>query len=375
MMSRRRMGVFIGVMLVAIFLVAACARSTPTPTPTPVPPTPTPVTEEEPEGEAGTEVTALLQQALDALEANDVERAGNVLRSALTTTTDPALRVNIEKVLEALDGGEVQEAETQLARLLGVAAVPPQEEDGHGEEAKEGEELVLTGVAKEGYEIYQQVGCAQCHGVQGEGGLGPPLAGHTPDAVIRQVRNPVGNMPAFPPERLSDEDLQKIVAFILALGATAEHAHAPEELTTAQAHMLMTLLTLEDGALEDARHHIEHAIDLSEEPDVQERLRKSLELLDQGQQHDVEHELQELVGTVAPEKNITLRQLHLQLIESALGGEDLPEAEHHLQHFIDLAPDNEKEIAQQALSALQQGDLETAQTYLNELAESKEEEH
>ncbi len=375
MVRRLRTGMLFALLVGLALLIAACNRSAPTPTPTPVPPTPTPMPTKSTVGEE-VEVKALLQQAMEALEAGDVTAARNALRSALTATTDPAMRVALEEALTALEQDKSQEAQERLAKMLGLTVAPAKEEDGHqeGEEAGEGE-LALSGAAKEGYELYQQVGCAQCHGAQGEGGVGPPLAGHTPDAIIRQVRNPVGAMPAYPPERLSDEDLNKIVAFIQALGEAAEHAHAPEELTTAQAHMLMTLLTLEDNALDDAQHHIEHAITLSEDTTVQERLRKALDLLVQGEQHDAEHEIQELVGTVAPEKNVTLKQLHLQLIESSLQENDLAETEHHLQHFIDLASVKEKEIAQDVLTAVQQGDLNAAETRLQELTKGNEDDH
>lgn len=61
---------------------------------------------------------------------------------------------------------------------------------------------------------YQAAGCSSCHGQDGEGGVGPALAGHTDAQVEKQVRDPVGDMPAFGSEKLSDQQLALIVTYI-----------------------------------------------------------------------------------------------------------------------------------------------------------------
>ncbi|MDP2726072.1 MAG: c-type cytochrome [Dehalococcoidia bacterium] len=71
--------------------------------------------------------------------------------------------------------------------------------------------------------------CALCHGANGEGVVGPPLAGlaghmerlaqipgFSMEEGLKTIRNGIPNrMPAFPPSILSDEDLGNIVAYLL----------------------------------------------------------------------------------------------------------------------------------------------------------------
>ncbi|MEM5789284.1 MAG: cytochrome c [Syntrophobacteraceae bacterium] len=60
--------------------------------------------------------------------------------------------------------------------------------------------------------------CHQCH-PGGEGGLGPALNDKpAPGFLVKfQVRHGLGAMPGFPPERISDSELDSIVAYMLAL--------------------------------------------------------------------------------------------------------------------------------------------------------------
>lgn len=60
--------------------------------------------------------------------------------------------------------------------------------------------------------------CYKCH-TQGEGGMGPIINDKPlPRFLMRlQVRHGLGAMPAFPPERLSDEDLEAVLDYIVAL--------------------------------------------------------------------------------------------------------------------------------------------------------------
>ena len=68
-----------------------------------------------------------------------------------------------------------------------------------------------------GQALFSSKGCASCHGRDAEGGYGPALAGHTREQIVKQVRNPVGAMPTFDVNEVSDEELDQIVAFILSL--------------------------------------------------------------------------------------------------------------------------------------------------------------
>lgn len=88
--------------------------------------------------------------------------------------------------------------------------------------------------APDGHELYQR-NCAACHGSDGHGGVGVPLA--LPDfqyqvsdrylaSTIRHGR-PGRVMPAF--DRLSDEEVQAIVAYVRSLGPGRPVTHGDSE--------------------------------------------------------------------------------------------------------------------------------------------------
>lgn len=76
----------------------------------------------------------------------------------------------------------------------------------------------LSPEAEQGKALFTSKGCAGCHGPNAEGsGVGPNLAGKTEAQVKKQVRTPTGAMPAFTTAQVSDEELNKIAAFITSL--------------------------------------------------------------------------------------------------------------------------------------------------------------
>lgn len=63
---------------------------------------------------------------------------------------------------------------------------------------------------------FVEVGCYQCHGYQGQGGAGPRLA---PDPIslenfMRIVRRPPNVMPAYSPAVVSEQQLERIHAYL-----------------------------------------------------------------------------------------------------------------------------------------------------------------
>jgi mono/diheme cytochrome c family protein len=62
--------------------------------------------------------------------------------------------------------------------------------------------------------------CNQCHN-EGEASLGPALNNvPAPPFLVRiQIRNGLGAMPAFPPEKISDAEMDALLAYVLALRA------------------------------------------------------------------------------------------------------------------------------------------------------------
>lgn len=70
-----------------------------------------------------------------------------------------------------------------------------------------------------GKALYIANGCSACHGLNAEGtGVAPGIKGLTREAIKNKVRDPKSQMmPAYPPETISETDLDKIVTFLLSL--------------------------------------------------------------------------------------------------------------------------------------------------------------
>lgn len=77
----------------------------------------------------------------------------------------------------------------------------------------------LTGDVARGEELFFANGCSVCHGDTGGGGIGPAIAKTqlSLSAVIKQYRNPRELMPPFPADRVSDDDVADIYAFLQSL--------------------------------------------------------------------------------------------------------------------------------------------------------------
>ncbi|MCY3748407.1 MAG: cytochrome c [Chloroflexi bacterium] len=75
----------------------------------------------------------------------------------------------------------------------------------------------LSGAAEAGRQQFTALGCIACHGADLSGGIGPQLAGRTPDdlpedRIRSQAMQGGSGMPAFP--NLSEQELQNFIAFI-----------------------------------------------------------------------------------------------------------------------------------------------------------------
>jgi mono/diheme cytochrome c family protein len=74
------------------------------------------------------------------------------------------------------------------------------------------------GNAENGGKLFGQYTCSACHGMRGEGGRGPKLAGarFSHDQLVAKVRSSNSSiMPSFSKEQISDQDLADIYAFLL----------------------------------------------------------------------------------------------------------------------------------------------------------------
>ena len=75
----------------------------------------------------------------------------------------------------------------------------------------------FAGDAAKGKQTFLRVGCFECHGTQGQGGLGPKLSAPVPlaeDALHQFVRNTSGDMPAYSVKVLSEAELSDIYAYL-----------------------------------------------------------------------------------------------------------------------------------------------------------------
>ncbi len=223
----------------------------------------------------------------------------------------------------------------------------------------------LAADAAAGFELYTTVGCAGCHGAEGEGNVGPALAGHTREQVFRQVRTPKGDiMPAFAEDRLSDADVEKIVAWIDSLGAEMVMEHVEEEAAggstpelnmTEADHLRLILDSLAAENEADAIHHAQHLVE-DASPEVRPLAEKVLSDLQAGNIHEVEVEAEDVLGSLA-DLDFDVVSVHLGMALSASQRDDAADVEHHLESAVAAAAnhDHQAEI-QQILADWRQGD-------------------
>src|SRR6267154_1701427 len=84
-----------------------------------------------------------------------------------------------------------------------------------------GNAAALTGNVANGKMYWDSnlTACKNCHGMAGEGGFGPDLAGRGLNTaqVLRAVRQPWGIMPAFVESQLSEKDAADLAAYFATL--------------------------------------------------------------------------------------------------------------------------------------------------------------
>jgi ubiquinol-cytochrome c reductase cytochrome c subunit len=74
-----------------------------------------------------------------------------------------------------------------------------------------------AGNAEAGKRLYMKNGCYQCHGTVGQGTIAGARIGPPPlslQGVIRYVRRPAGQMPAFTEKVMPDRELTDVYAYL-----------------------------------------------------------------------------------------------------------------------------------------------------------------
>lgn len=121
-------------------------------------------------------------------------------------------------------GFEAFEGVFSLVSPYGVAVQAPEEQAAeaapNGEADQEGAREVPTELLSAGEEIFSRTAsppCASCHGQNGEGGVGPKLAGNDrlsdQSLVIRQILRGGQFMPSFG-EQLSDQQVAAVATYV-----------------------------------------------------------------------------------------------------------------------------------------------------------------
>lgn len=268
-----------------------------------------------------------------------------------------------------------------------VATLTPEEDPGHvaeeeadHDEGDEGaheeteeadhEDVTLSAAALRGQEVFNTVGCMACHGQNAEGtAIAPALAGHTEAQVRRQTRAPVGMMPVFPPDKVSDVQLGDLVAYITALGEGHAHQREGGDIgVEMQMHHWMALFAIEDGGIDEGRHHVQHIIDLTQ-GDHRARMQGVLAELEAGGTHDAVHTIEEMLAGVLDD-GTSGETMHLRLALSSVRIRDADGAVHHMEHFLEVAGATGHEVGEAIMALVQAGDLTAAEHELGELLEA-----
>ena len=227
-----------------------------------------------------------------------------------------------------------------------------------------------------GHQLFVTKGCGACHGQNAEGSaIAPALGGHSGNQVRRQVRAPLGLMPVFPPDRVSNSELAEIAGFIESLSGAHLHQRPVAKADALAQHHWMALFALEDGQPAEAAHHINHVVELVSGEHLA-RMQEAMRLIDSANLHDAEHMIEEMIaGTAAPD--VTGLELHLRLASSSAVVENAEDAIHHLEHFLALIGSDSPEaaIAGEAMELLEAGELADAQHEISELLGIEDEEH
>ena len=74
--------------------------------------------------------------------------------------------------------------------------------------------------ALDGATLFADFECYRCHGVVGEGGIAPTLIGTpwTVEQLTDLLRNGIGAMKGYAPERMADAQMQALIPYVQAIG-------------------------------------------------------------------------------------------------------------------------------------------------------------
>lgn len=231
-----------------------------------------------------------------------------------------------------------------------------------------------TVIDGEGYQLYVSKGCSACHGQDAQGTqIAPALPGHSESIVRRQVRSPIGLMPVFPPDKITNEELALLAQFIAELPGGHLHTKPVDVGQDLINHHWMALLSLEENEIEEGTHHINHIIDLVT-GDHLARMQAILQQLEAGDLHEATHNIEGmLAGTADP--TLSIGDMHLQMALSSIRVEDLDAAIHHVEHFIEVEGEGGADQGEVILASLGAQEAHEAEDIIQTILGLSDEEH
>jgi mono/diheme cytochrome c family protein len=275
-----------------------------------------------------------------------------------TASTEPVAEAAPIEAAHAAEDVSFSASEAEGAQAHSVAA----EETGHDEP----QDIAFSETAVQGGDLFNAVGCAACHGPDAGGTeIAPALSGQTEAQVRRQARAPVGIMPVFPMDKITDTQLDSLVDYVTSLSGGNAHQKSSNVGAEMEMHHWMALSAIEVNDINEAIHHVEHVIGLTE-GDHRARMQAAIIDLEAGNLHDSAHHIKEMLAGVLAD-DLTGDTMHLKLALSSLRTGDPDGAVHHTEHFIAVAAGAGLEDGRTILGLMQSGDLEAAENHLEGL--------
>ncbi|MEE8473686.1 MAG: cytochrome c [Dehalococcoidia bacterium] len=226
-----------------------------------------------------------------------------------------------------------------------------------------------AGTPEGGSQLYAGF-CAACHGVEAQGtAFAPSLPGHLEEVVKRQVRTPLGKMPAFSTDAISDHELDAIAGFIAALPVSDHHAEPVDMEGGLVMHHWMLVYAIQGGDVQDAVHHMSHVLEIDMGQEHKHRMEEVNDLLKQGELHGAEHEIEEMLAEYG-EPQVATPKLHLQMALFTAEEEDIQETLHHMGHFTEGAQGTGAEMGREVIGLLMENNLHEAEHEIGELLEA-----
>ena len=180
-------------------------------------------------------------------------------------------------------------------------------------------------------------------------------------------------MPVFPPDKISNEELDEIAMYIGGLGEG--HAHMSGAVSPGEVvlHHWMALSSIEADNVTEAVHHLGHIIELTE-GQHRAQMEKTITLLNEG---SVEEGTRIVEAMLAGLEHVDMDEssIHLTLALSSAVVEQVDVAERHVEHFLETATGEDQEAAEHILSLLQDGEIHDAVDGLEKLLGSEDADH